>query len=136
MSKNEQGAWYCGQCGTNFDEKGKPACGCVQTVEPKYLPTSPQAAKIPAGVGHMIIDLFTLEAMLDLPEGVQVHHTYPLPVEYGMGVGLILTSDQPGILPEYKRYERPEYLHCGIEIHIDGEGKHYFKIRPLLPKKD
>lgn len=135
MSKNEQGEWYCGQCGINFDDEGKPLCDCPP-VAPAQRPSAPQEPQPPAGIGHLIIDLYTLEALLDLPEGVHVHHTYPVPIEYGLGVGLILTSDTPGILPEYRRYEMPQYLHCCVEPHLDEKGKRYLRLCPLLPGKE
>jgi hypothetical protein len=88
----------------------------------------------PAGAARIIIGDKELEALLNLPEGIHVHHSFTPGSHLGAAIGVVLVTDTPGLLPPYEATRELAELLCEMTVTMH-EGKSYYHVQPILPKE-
>jgi hypothetical protein len=90
----------------------------------------------PKGAAIFMLDDYILEEMLGLPPGVYLHHAFPMSAEWGKGVGLVLWTDEEGLLPPVEHFKRYEDLTMKVKVERfqTEDGRYYCRL--IFPRKE
>lgn len=87
----------------------------------------------PAGAAVLLLDVGQLHAIFNLPDDIEVHHTFLAPLHYGNAIGLQLISQTPGRLPPIERNcELPKVYGRATQCE-DADGTVYYRLSLDLP---